>query len=793
MRTADADHLDPTREPAERAQALLVRMNLEEKLAQLGSAWIFQLATGESLDPALATEHLGSGIGQITRISGASSHPARVAAELANAIQRHLADSTRLGIPALVHEEVCSGLMARQTTIFPQAIGVASTWRPELNEQLADIVRQQMRAVGAHQGLSPVLDICRDPRWGRTEETYGEDPHLVARFGIGFVRGLQGEDLTQGVIATAKHLVGYGASEGGLNWAPAHLPPRELREVYLHPFEAAVKEAGLRSVMNGYHELDGVPCGADRDLLTGILREEWGFEGCVVSDYFAVDQLTSYHALVPTQEQAAALALEAGIDVELPGTDCYGEPLARAMDRGDIDHEVVDRAVLRVLTTKFELGLFDQVQVEPATVDDRIDTPLHREAALEIARQSLVLLKNDDGLLPLQGGSGTIAVIGPTADDARNLLGDYTHPAHMETLLESREQHESALGGMPTIPDELTVDTATDGIPTILDELRTRFGARIEHARGCDVSDPDRGGIAAAAELAARADVVVLVVGDRAGLVDRCTSGEARDRSSLDLPGVQEELAAAVLDTGTSVVTVLVSGRPCGSVALHERSRAVLAAWLPGAQGAEAVAEALEGTFSPGGKLPISFPRSAGHVPTFYGHKLSGGRSHWKGDYADAPVGPLYRFGHGLSYTRFSLRDATIIDRQVPIEDGRVVVQATLTNDGEVTGDEVVQLYVRDPEASITRPVLELKAFHRATLDPGEAVQLTFSLPTGMLGFHGRDLTYIVEPGRIELFLGTSADAAERIGEVALTSDTKDAVPVAKAFLPEVDVTAISD
>jgi beta-glucosidase len=782
---------DPEADVPTRVTDLLARMTREEKLAQLGSAWVFQLAPTGELDADQAEALLAHGIGQITRISGASSHPAPVAAELANRLQRHLAERTRLGIPAVVHEEVCSGLMAHQTTIFPQAIGVASTWRPEHNERLAAIVREQMRAVGAHQGLSPVLDICRDPRWGRTEETYGEDPHLVARFGIAFVRGLQGEDLTDGVVATAKHLVGYGASEGGLNWAPAHLPARELRDVYLHPFEAVVKEAGLRSVMNGYHELDGVPCGADRDLLTGILREEWGFAGCVVSDYFAVEQLASYHGLVPTKEDAAALALEAGIDVELPGTDCYGEPLAHLLDRGDLDPGAVDRAVRRVLTTKFELGLFEVAEVDVADVAARIDTEAHRAAALATARDSLVLLRNEGDLLPLTTDGGTIAVIGPSADDARNLLGDYTHPAHMETLLESRDQDDAPMGGAATVPDALVIDTGTTGIPTVLDELRARFGDRVEHARGCSVTGDDRSGLAEAAVLAARAEVVVLVVGDRSGLTDTCTSGEARDRSSLDLPGVQEELAAAVLATGTPVVTVLISGRPCGSVALHEGSGAALAAWLPGAHGARAIAEALDGTISPGGKLPISFPRSAGHLPTYYGHKRSGGRSHWKGDYVDAPVGPLYPFGHGRSYTRFTLHDHALTDTEVGIGDA-VQVETTLTNTGRVTGDEVVQLYIRDPEASVTRPVLELKAFHRATLPPGGAVRLRFRVPTAMLGFHARDLTYVVEPGRVELFLGTSAADVVHLGEVRLVSADGAPVRIAKAFQPELTVTPLS-
>ena len=397
---ADAAYRDPTLPITTRVADLLGRMTLEEKVGQLGSAWVFQIAEGTSLDAEKAPALLRDGLGQVTRVSGASSLTPTDAAELANAIQRHLLTETRLGIPAIVHEEICAGLMARDSTIFPQAIGLASTWQPEFATALADAVRVQMRAMGAHQGLSPVLDICRDPRWGRTEETFGEDPHLVARMGVAFVSGLQGDDLADGVVATAKHFVGYGASEGGLNWAPSHLGARELRDVYLYPFEAAVRSAGLRSVMNAYSELDGVPAAADRGLLTGILRVQWGFTGCVVADYFAIRQLADYHRLADDAVEAAAMALDAGLDVELPGTDCYGEPLLQAVRTGRVAEATIDTAVRRVLTTKFELGLFERRLVEREAVAAVTATPAHRQLASEIARKSLVLLRND-GTLPL--------------------------------------------------------------------------------------------------------------------------------------------------------------------------------------------------------------------------------------------------------------------------------------------------------------------------------------------------------------------------------------------------------
>ncbi len=344
-----------------RVTDLLARMTLDEKIAQLGSAWIYELT-----DPERASHLMHHGIGQITRIGGASNLTPTESAAAANAIQRFLVEQTRLGIPAMVHEECCAGYMARGATVFPQIIGLASTWQPELAGAMAEVVRTQMRSVGAHQGLSPVLDVVRDPRWGRVEETFGEDAYLVARMGVAYVRGLQTEDWRQGVIATGKHFVGYGLTDGGMNWNPAHIPPRELREVFLRPFEAAVREAGLYSVMNGYNELDGVPCAASHELLTEILREQWGFEGLVVSDYFAVDQLQQAHLISPDKGVSARMALQAGIDVELPSTDCYGEPLRRQVEQGKLDVALIDTSVARVLRTKFQLGLFENPFVDEA-------------------------------------------------------------------------------------------------------------------------------------------------------------------------------------------------------------------------------------------------------------------------------------------------------------------------------------------------------------------------------------------------------------------------------------------
>jgi beta-glucosidase len=776
---------DPDLPVQERVKDLLDQMTLEEKIAQLGSVWVFQLLEGGVFAADKANELLQNGLGHVTRVSGASDLDAEGAARVANSIQEFLVNETRLGIPAIIHEEICSGLMARDSTVFPQAIGVACTWEPDLAEAMADVVRVQMRAMGAHQGLSPVLDICRDPRWGRAEETFGEDPYLVATMGVAFVRGLQGHRLTEGVLATAKHFVGYGASEGGLNWAPAHIAARELHEVYLHPFEAAVKTADLQSVMNGYHELDGVPCAADRGLMTGLLRNTWGFDGSVVSDYFSVRQLADYHHLTEDGVGAASIALTAGVDVELPSTDCYGGPLLEAIRSGAVSPAIVDSAVGKVLGAKFTLGLFEAPFVEPAKAASVIDTPSQRELARTIAHKSLVLLMND-GVLPLDPDTASIAVIGPNADTARNMFGDYTYPAHIESLLEMRNREN--VFSIP-FPDDADLDDPSPDFPTVLDAIRDRWGERVRYAPGCAVQTDSRDGFDEAIALASASDVAILVMGDKAGLTEECTSGEGRDRSSLDLPGVQEDLIRAVVETETPVVLVLVAGRPTASAWAHENCAAVISAWLPGQEGASAITDVLTGEFNPGGKLAMSHPRNVGQIPVYYGHKVSGGRSHWKGDYVDGPVAPLYPFGHGLSYTTFEVSKIDVTTGEVGWND-TVTVTARVTNTGERGGDEVVQLYIRDPKASVTRPVLELKAFTRVELPTGGSTQVTFTLPVGQIGFHDHDLQYVVEPGRIDVFLGTSSVDLVEAGSFTVVPDPSGRPPQ-KVFDGTVEVSHI--
>jgi len=751
-----------------RVTDLICCMTLDEKLAQIGCVWSTSLIENGVLSRPRAQEKLAHGIGHITRIGGATVLGPAESAAFANAIQRFLVEETRLGIPAIIHEESCAGYTAREATCFPQAIALASTWEPELIEAMTDVIRMQMRAVGAHQSLAPVLDVARDPRWGRTEETFGEDPYLISQMGIAYVRGLQGDDLRRGIAATGKHFAGYGASEGGMNWAPAHIPRRELREVFVAPFAAVIKEARLASIMNAYNEIDGIPAGASRELLTDLLRGELGFEGAVVSDYFTVNTLFEYHRIGADEGDAACAALEAGLDVELPALRCYGEPLRQALAAGRIDIALVDRAVGRILKMKFELGIFEQPYVDAAAAPAVFDTREQRALAHRIARQSIVLLKNDGPLLPLAKSLKSLAVIGPAADRVRLLQGDYHYPAHLEVMF--GEIKEGDLSPRPAG----AVNLGEHFVPmvTVLEGIRRAVSpaTTIRVAPGCDILGDSREGFAAAVEAVRQAEVAIVVAGEKSGLVNGCTSGESRDRADLGLPGVQQALVEAVVAVGTPVVMVLINGRPLALPWIAAHVPAIVEAWLPGEEGGTAVADVLFGDCNPGGKLPISVPRSVGQLPVYYNHKPSGGRSHWSGSYVDSSTAPLFPFGHGLSYTRFAYADLSIAPLRARAAD-TVRVQMAVINAGERAGDEVVQLYVHDVLASVTRPVKELKGFKRLFLQPGESKTVTFELAVSQLSFYDRNMHFVVEPGVIEVMIGSSSEDIHLTGLFEILGD----------------------
>jgi beta-glucosidase len=747
-----ARYRDPGASIEERARDLLARMTLDEKLAQLGSLWSFEVFDGQRLDLQRAHERLAQGIGQVTRVAGATNLPPDEVATFGDQIQRFLVEETRLGIPAILHEESLHGVMAAGATCYPQSIGQAATWDPDLVERMARLIADRLRAMGAGQALAPVLDVCRDPRWGRLEETYGEDPYLVAALGCAYVRGIQSTpDGQRPVIATAKHMVGHGVPEGGLNTAPAHIGPRELQDVFLLPFEAAVREAGIGAVMHAYDELDGLPCAASRELLTSILRERWGFDGVVVADYLGIEHLVTLHEMVADLSDAAALTLAAGLDMELPATNAYGGPLREALADGRVDAALVDRTVERILRTKLRLGLFERPVVEgpgPADLAAR-----EAAVALEVAQRSIVLLEND-GTLPLATDLARLAVIGPNAHSARNLVGDYGHIVHIETLLENRGR-EGVAGSSAPLDLQLADELASWS--TVLDGIRARVGpgTEVRYAPGCGILDGDDSEIAAAVEAARGADAAILVLGERSGLTAQCTCGETRDRCELGLPGRQAELVRAVAATGTPIVLVLVAGRPLAIPAEAQLAAAIVHAWVPGEAGPPAIAAVLFGDVSPGGKLPVTVPRHVGQVPLFYAHKPSGGRSMWHEDYVDGSHLPLWPFGHGLSYSRFEL-SGLHVDGRVPI-DGELHVSLDVANVGRRVADEVVQLYMRDLQASVTRPVMELKGFVRVGLAPGERRRVRFTLAAEQLAFTSVDGRLVVEPGHQRVLVGTSA------------------------------------
>jgi beta-glucosidase len=602
------------------------------------------------------------------------------------------------------------------------------------------------------------------------EETFGEDPTLISHFGMAYIKGLQTDNLAQGVLATGKHFIGHSLSQGGLNCAPVHMGMNEVYDVYLAPFQAAIRDAKLASVMNAYPELDGEVVAASRRIMTDLLRGQLGFDGLVVSDYEAIIMLHNFHKVAVNPACAASMALNAGIDVELPSIVCYGEPLKSALESGDINLELVDISVGRHLKKKFELGLFENPYVDEGRVLEIFETPQQRKLACEIASKSITLLKND-GLLPLPKTIRTLAVIGPNANESRSQLGDYSYTAMMH-LMQLKAPENSAFHEIKI--DELTKHDVK--IITVLEGIRSAVsdGTKILYAKGCDNLSNDTSGFDEAANVAKQADAVVLVLGDRSGLTTDCTTGETRDSADLKLPGVQEELAKALLMIGKPVAVVLINGRPYAFPALAEKTNAILEAWLPGEEGGSAVADILFGDVNPGGKLPITFPRSVGQVPIYYNAKPAGTRSNWYVDYVSEKVTPLYPFGHGLSYTSFEYSNLVIKQKRAAVGE-KVDILLDVKNVGKLAGDEVVQLYIYDEFASTPRPIKELKGYRRLFMNPGETRKVTFHLPVNQLAFYDNDLSLVVESGTIKVMVGSSSedirlrDEFEIIGQKKIT------------------------
>lgn len=795
--TDTAPYRDASRPTAERVDDLLGRMTIEEKVAQLTGTLPFDLLGPNGLSRPLMEEHLSAGLGEISAGGLLSPDPASLISAL-SAIQRFLIEETRLGIPAIVHQEALAGVVHAACQDFPTAINLGASWDPESVEAMNDIVRRQMRALGLHQACSPNLDIARDARWGRVQETYGEDPYLTSAIGVAFIRGLQGDDRQHGVLATAKHWLGYGMAEGGRNICTVQASERDLLEVQARPFGAAIDEAGLESVMCAYSDVNGEPAAASRRLLTDMLRGELGFDGLTVADYGAVNALATRQMTAVDAADAGVQALAAGLDVELPGSLCYTAGVAAAVGSGRLEESVVDESVRRVLDAKFRLGLFENpngdVEAFSATIAEE-SISRAQAIARRIATRSTVLLADPDGVLPLRRDLSRVAVIGPNAASIRNLFGGYSAPLAIEMMTsgdmglpapvqggevaddvmaavasdgtESSDDTEAPkdtgeefgfvrrIARRPSEPAEAAIGEIWGHVPTVLAAIEATVSdaTDVVYALGCHVHDPSTDGIPEAVAAATDADVAILVLGDKTGLVADAVVGETRDRTTLELAGAQRPLLEAVCATGVPVVVVLIGSQPVPVLAGPGGPAAVVNAYQPGSVGGVAVADVLFGIENPSGRTPITTPRTAGQCPLFHGFK----NGSEPGTYTDIEdSGPAYPFGHGLSYTTFDYRSLTV-DRSEVAPGGAVDVSVEVANTGDRFGEEVVQLYASIVRREVTRPVRELVGFARVALDVGAVGTVTFTLRPEILAYYDVDMNLVMTPGEVRLMAGPSS------------------------------------
>jgi len=749
---------DKSKPARERAELLLSEMTLEEKIGQMLQpfGWqVFERKDGKVEVTADFVERVKKhGVGSLygtlradpwTGVTLENGLSPRQGAELINRIQRIAVEESRLGIPILFGEECSHGHMAIGATVFPVPLAMGSSWNVSLYRRVCRAIALETRSQGGAVTYSPVLDVVRDPRWGRTEECFGEDPYLVAAFAVAAVEGLQGDslDAPNSIAATLKHFAGYGNPEGGRNAAPARMGMRELRDVDLIPFKKAI-EAGARSVMTAYNEIDGIPCTVNEQLLDEILRKEWGFDGLVITDCGAMDLLIDGHNVAEDRKKAAAMSVKAGVDMEMSG-NILGRALPEALSAGLLNEATIDRAVLRILTLKFELGLFDQPYVDPTEAERVIGCAEHRALARQMAVEGAVLLKNEGGLLPLNKHGGVIALIGPNADNRYNQLGDYTSPQ------------------------------PRDKIVTVKDGIEAKLGAesgRLLYAQGCRINGDSREGFAAAIDCAKRADTIIVVLGGSSardfdeGTIDLTTGaavvtdnprsemdcGEGIDRVDLSLSGVQLELVQELYKLGKPIVVVYINGRPIVEPWIDEHIPAILEAWYPGQEGGHAIADLLFGDANPSGKLTVSIPKHVGQLPVHYNGKRFRGKR-----YLEMDTAPRYPFGYGLSYTTFRYDGLTVTPRRISAN-GEAEVRVTVTNAGPVAGAEVVQLYISDKVSSVTRPLKELKGFRKVYLEPGESREVVFRVNREHLAFTGVDGSPVVEPGQFDIIIGTGGE-----------------------------------
>ncbi|WP_045563528.1 glycoside hydrolase family 3 N-terminal domain-containing protein [Streptomyces sp. FxanaA7] len=779
-----------------RALELLGRMTMHEKVAQLTSVIPTTLFDANGIRPEAAAAKLANGIGYIEPHMGGFPANAAELARLNNAVQRHLVQKTRLGIPAIMHIEALNGVNAPTFTSFPTAIALAATWNTAGVGDMADLTRRQMRSVGLHHALSPLLDVARDARWGRVHETYGEDPYLVSALGVSFVRHLQGESFQDGVIATGKHFLGYAMSEAGLNMATVPLGARELREVYARPFAAAIQLAGLGSMMNSLADWDGVPSAADPRVFREMLRDELGFDGTVVSDWSSIENLVTHHRAARDAREAGVLGLRAGIDVELPEPFGYGESLIEAVRAGEIPEATVDESVVRVLTHKFQLGLFDNPYVETDPVEIMSVAQEGRDLSLRLARESVTLLKNAGGVLPLSGAP-RIVLVGPHADRIGAAFAPYTFPSFIALTRAMLKGATSSMVGVDDIDsfgphdayvhqeigDLLAMDEdefaqTQYGAVSLADALRAALpDADIVVAEGCGITDGAEK-IETAVEAARDADIVVLALGGLARwFFTERTEGEGADTADVGLPDVQCRLVHEIAALGRATVGVIFSGRPVALGDVEPQLDAILLGYYGSQYGTRAVADILTGAAQPQGRLPYTIPRSSGQVPIHAGQRFGSGYRRHEGDphggYVDETAAPLYPFGHGLTYTRFAYSDLEL-SGTAAAPDGTVEVTATIENSGDRPGVELVQLYVEDDAPGTARPALQLAGFHRLELQPGEQATVTFALKLPLLAYLSLDDRWIVDPGPMWISVGSSSSDLTLRSRLDVVGDTAD-------------------
>lgn len=752
---------NPTATVENRVKDLLKRMTLEEKAGQLCTllGWDMYEKNGDSVGVSaafkdvIAKRYIGSFWATLradpwTKKTLETGLTPKLSAKATNALQKYMIEHTRLGIPLLLAEECPHGHMAIGTTVFSTSIGQASTWDPALIKEMASAISQEARVQGAHIGYGPVLDLVREPRWSRLEETYGEDPYLIGQMGVAMVKGFQGAGINSGVnvISTLKHFAAYGSPEGGHNGGISTTGLRELYSSYLPPFSDAI-HAGALSIMASYNSIDGVPCSSNPFLLKDVLCKQWGFKGFTVSDLGGIPGIKATHHVAATIDEAAALAMNAGLDADLGG-EAYGDALIKAVKDKKVTMATIDTAVSHVLRLKFEMGLFDKPYVDADIAEKTVGTAAHKQLAERVAAESIVLLKNENNTLPLKKSIKNIAVIGPNADNMYNQLGDYTAPQ----------------------PE--------DKIVTVLKGIKAKISAdtKLVYAKGCSIRDTSRANMAAAIAAAKDADAVILVLGGSSArdfatsyqatgaavvkssenAVSDMESGEGYDRVSLDLMGLQNELMQRIVETGKPVILVLIEGRPLNINWAAQHVPAIVNAWYPGQEGGTAVADVLFGDYNPAGRLPVSIPKSVGQLPVYYNYKSAS-----RHDYVEMDARPLYSFGHGLSYSTFDYKYVSTKVTEASMT-GKNFVTVTLKyhvkNTSAVAGDEVVQLYVKDDASSVVTPVKQLKKFQRIHLNAGEEKEVTFFLQPEDLKLLNGSMKWVVEPGSFTAMVGASSE-----------------------------------